>query len=262
MDMRNHDLKEDIREYWSKRSATFDLAFGHRIPPGPELEAWAAAVRDAIGPEPKRVLELACGTGEVTNVLLSLGHEVTALDFSEAMLGVARTKHAGNTRVRFVLADAERTMEPDEAYDAVICRHLVWTLTEPEQALADWIRVLKPGGRLLVFDGDWTQPTRMGRLAGLAVRLIERLIGHDPYYDGAMSEKHADIMRRLPFSDGLTAERLEPLVREAGFVNIAFPSHRSIAMAQRKDADLRNRLRTLFYRRFVLVASRPVDVAS
>lgn len=148
------------------------LAFGHRIAPGPELEAWATAVRDAIGPEPKRVLELACGTGEVTNVLLSLGHDVTALDFSEAMLGVARAKHAGNRCVRFILADAERTMEPDETYDAVICRHLVWTLTEPEQALADWFRVIKPGGKLLVFDGDWTKPTHVGRLASFAVRCI------------------------------------------------------------------------------------------
>jgi ubiquinone/menaquinone biosynthesis C-methylase UbiE len=262
MDLRNHDLKEDIREYWSKRSATFDLAFGHRIPQGPELDAWAAAVRAAIGPEPRRVLELACGTGEVTNVLLSLGHEVTALDFSEDMLGVARIKHAGNAKVRFVLADAERTMEPDEAYDAVICRHLVWTLTAPEQALTDWLRVLKPGGRLLVFDGDWTKSTRLGRLAGRAVGLIERFVGHDPYYDGAMSEKHANIMTRLPFSGGLTAERLEPMVQEAGFIEITFPSHRPIAAAQRKNADLRNRLRTRFYRRFVLVASRPVDVAS
>lgn len=261
MDMRNHDLKEDIREYWSKRSATFDLAFGHRIPTGPELDAWAAAVRDSIGPEPRRVLELACGTGEVTNVLLSLGHAVTALDFSEEMLGVARAKHAGHARARFVLADAERTMEPDAAYDAVICRHLVWTLTEPEQALADWFRVLRPGGRLLVFDGDWAKPTPIGRIAGFAVRVIERFIGHDPYYDGAMSEKHASIMARLPFGDGLTAERLEPLVREAGFTDIAFPSHRPIAEAQRKNADLRNRLRTRFYRRFVLVASRPVDIA-
>lgn len=262
MDLRNYDLKEDIREYWSKRSSTFDLAFGHRIPSGRELDAWAAAVRDAIGPEPCRVLELACGTGEVTNVLLSLGHDVTALDFSEEMLGVARRKHAGNANVRFVLADAERTMEPDEAYDAVICRHLVWTLTEPEQALADWFRVLNPGGKLLVFDGDWTKPTVTGRLASLAVRLIERFVGHDPYYDGATSDKHADIMTRLPFSDGLTTERLRPLVREAGFVNIAFPSHRSIAAAQRKSANLRNRLRTRFYRRFVLVASRLADDGS
>ncbi len=100
-------------------------------------------MRNALGARPLKVLELACGTGEVTNVLLSLGHEVTALDFSEAMLAVARRKHAGNDRVRFILADAERTMEPDETYDAVVCRHLVWTLTEPEQAFAEWFRLLK-----------------------------------------------------------------------------------------------------------------------
>lgn len=261
MNMRNHDLKEDIREYWSKRSATFDLAFGHRIPPGSELDAWAVAVREAIGPAPQKVLELGCGTGEVTTVLLSLGHEVTAFDFSEAMLGVARAKHAGNGRARFVLADAERTMELDRTYDAVICRHLVWTLTEPEQAPADWFRVLKPGGKLLVFDGDWSKPTPVGRLASLAVRVIDRFIGHDPNYDGAMSEKHADLMRRLPFSDGLTAEALAPLVEAAGFMDIRFPSHRPITVAQRRTTDLRNRLRTLFYRRFVLTASRPADAA-
>lgn len=260
MDLRNHDLKEDIREYWSKRSKTFDLAFGHRIAPGPELDAWADAVRDAIGPAPQKVLELACGTGEVTNVLLSLGHEVTALDFSEAMLDVARAKHAGNAQVHFILADAERTMEPDQTYDAIICRHLVWTLTEPEQALADWFRVLKPGGRLLVFDGDWAKLTPLGKLASLAVRGLERFIGHDPHYDGAMSERHADIMKRLPFGDGLTIERLVPLVEEAGFEAVRLPSRRPIAVAQRRKADLRNRLRTLFYRRFILVASRPALV--
>lgn len=257
MDARNHHLKEDIREYWSKRSETFDLAFGHRIPPGPELDAWAGAIRGVLGEAPCRVLELACGTGEVTNVLLSLGHEVVALDFSEAMLKVARDKHAGNERVRFILADAERTMEPDERYDAIVCRHLVWTLTEPEQALADWFRVLKPGGRLLVFDGNWARPTPIGRLALLAVSALERFVGHDPHYDGAMSERHQSIMDRLPFGEGLTAERLVPLVEAAGFGDIRLASHRPIAAAQRRTADLRNRLRTLFYRRFILAASRP-----
>lgn len=257
MDGRNRHLKEDIREYWSKRSETFDLAFGHRIPPGPELEAWAAAIRRNLGAEPLKVLELACGTGEVTNVLLSLGHEITALDFSEAMLGVARRKHAGRKQVRFILADAERTMEPDASYDAIVCRHLVWTLTEPEQALADWHRVLKPGGKLLIFDGDWASPTPRGRLASCAIRLIDRLIGTDPHYDGAMSDRHQDIMARLPFGEGLTVEKLKPLVEMARFENIEISSHRPIAAAQRKTANLRNRLRTLLYRRFILSCRRP-----
>ncbi|KGD87600.1 MULTISPECIES: methyltransferase domain-containing protein [Rhizobium/Agrobacterium group] len=256
MDGRNHHLKEDIREYWSKRSETFDLAFGHRIPPGPELEAWAAAVRRSLGNEPLKVLELACGTGEVTNVLLSLGHEVTALDFSEAMLNVARRKHAGRKRVRFILADAEQTMEPDASYDAVVCRHLVWTLTEPEQALADWCRVLKPGGKLLIFDGDWARPTPVGKFASYAIRLIDRLSGIDPHYDGAMSDRHQNIMAWLPFGEGLTVERLKPLVEAAGFEDIEISSHRPIAAAQRKTANLRNRLRTLLYRRFILSCRR------
>lgn len=248
----NGHLKEDIRDYWSRRSETFDLAFGHRIPEGPEFDAWAAAIRAHLGPKPMKVLELACGTGEVTRLLLSLGHEVTALDFSEAMLAVARRKHAGAERLRFLLADAENTMEPDESYDAVVCRHLVWTLTAPEQAFADWHRVLKPGGVLLFFDGDWAAPTRLGRLASRAIALLDRLYGVDPHYDGAMSDRHAGIMARLPFGDGLTVERVLPLLAAAGFRDMTVGSHRPIAAVQRRTADLRNRLRTLLYRRFIL----------
>ncbi|MFC3073574.1 class I SAM-dependent methyltransferase [Shinella pollutisoli] len=253
----NSHLKEDIRDYWSRRSETFDLAFGHRIPDGPEFDAWAAAIRERLGPAPRRVLELACGTGEVTRLLLSLGHEVTALDFSEAMLAVARRKHAGARGLRFLLADAENPMEPDESYDAIVCRHLVWTLTAPERAFSEWYRLLKPGGTLLFFDGDWAAPTRLGRLASRAIAAIDRIVGADPHYDGAMSDRHAGIMQRLPFGDGLTAGRVLPLLEAAGFRDMAVGSHAPIAAAQRRTADLRNRLRTLLYRRFILVASRP-----
>lgn len=257
MDHGNYDLKEDIRDYWSRRAATFDLAFGHRISPGPEFCAWGTTVRSVLGPEPQKVLELACGTGEITRVLVSLGHDVTAIDFSEAMLDTARRKHSG-TDVRFVLADAENTMEPDGTYTALVCRHLVWTLTDPGRAITDWFRVLKPGGKLLIFDGNWAQKTLLGRLASLGVNCLEHVIGHDPYYDGVMSDKHAGIMARLPFSNGLTADKLTSLLERAGYERIRLIPHEPIAAAQRRNANLRNRLRTLFYRRFVVVAQRPL----
>ncbi|MGD9478531.1 class I SAM-dependent methyltransferase [Shinella sp. G-2] len=253
----NSHLKEDIRDYWSARSQTFDLAFGHRIPEGPEFDAWAAAIRDHLGPEPRRVLELACGTGEVTRLLLSLGHSVTALDFSEAMLAVARRKHAGAPGLHFLLADAENPMEPDESYDAIVCRHLVWTLTAPTEAFAQWFRILKPGGTLLFFDGNWATPAPLGRLASRAIALLDRFIGTDPHYDGAMSDRHASIMDRLPFGDGLTVERVLPLLTAAGFREVSVGSHAPIARAQRRTADLRNTLRTLLYRRFILRCRKP-----
>lgn len=251
----NHTLREEIRDYWSRRSETFDRAFGHRIAPGPEAAAWAEPMRDHLGPDPLRVLELACGTGEVTRLVHDLGHDVTALDFSEAMLAVARAKHAGKPRLRFLLADAGQTMEPAARYDAVLCRHLVWTLTEPEAAFADWHRVLRPGGRLLVYDGDWARPKPSGAWAAKVLALWDRL-SPDPDYDGALGERHAAIMERLPFGDGLTAARLAPMLEAAGFTDIRTRSHEPIARAQRRTNALRNRLRTRVYDRFILTARK------
>lgn len=253
---RNFDLKEEIRSYWSNRSQTFDLAFGHFIAPGPEARAWQQPMRDALGERPLKVLELACGTGEVTRIIHDLGHDVTALDFSEAMLEVARAKHKGKEHLRFVLADAENTMADDATYDAIVCRHLVWTLTDPATAFADWLRILRPGGRLLAYDGDWTKPKASARWVAKLLSFWER-VSPDPYYDGAMSEKHAQIMRALPFSDGLTYERLAVELAAAGFVSIRELSHDPIARAQRKGRGLRNRVRTLLYRRFILIAEKP-----
>lgn len=252
----NHQLRDEIREYWSRRSETFDLAFGHRIAPGVEADAWAQPMRDHLGPTPLRVLELACGTGEVTRLVHDLGHDVTALDFSEAMLAVARAKHAGKPRLRFLLADAGQTMEPSASYDAILCRHLVWTLTEPETAFADWFRLLRPGGRLLVYDGNWAHPSRHGRWAARALALWDRL-SPDPNYDGALGPRHAAIMRQLPFAEGLTAARLTPMLTESGFVQVTTHSHSAIARAQRRVNGLRNRLRTRVYDRFILTARKP-----
>ncbi|MGE8583943.1 class I SAM-dependent methyltransferase [Agrobacterium tumefaciens] len=257
MDGGNFDLKEEIRDYWSKRSETFDLAFGHKIAAGAEANAWQKPIRDLMGPEPKHILELACGTGEVTRLIHDLGHEVTALDFPEAMLSVARAKHAGKPRLRFVMADAENTMEPDASYDAIICRHLVWTLTQPEETFREWFRLLRPGGRLLFFDGDWATPKPAGRLASLLIRLIDLSVGADKNYDGAQSSHHAAIMKALPFGQGLRPQMLKPLLIAAGFTGIELHSHAPIARAQRKNTNLRNRLRTFVYRRFILTCRRP-----
>jgi ubiquinone/menaquinone biosynthesis C-methylase UbiE len=253
----NWSLKEDIRAYWSKRAETFDQAFGHRIAPGPEHDAWSQTIVAHLGADPLHVLELASGTGEVTRVLLALGHRVTGVDFSEAMIARSRAKHAGHARARFVLGDAENTMEPDAVYDAVVCRHLVWTLTDPEAALRDWRRVLKPGGRLLVFDGDFVRLSPQGRVARPGLALIERFAGPEPGRDGLLAAQHGQILQQLPFANGLTFDNLRGLAQRAGFKDVKRGDYRPIMRAQRRIAGPRDWLRTWLYNRFIFSATKP-----
>ncbi len=171
------------------------------------------------------------------------------------MIARARAKHRGDARARFVLADAENTMEPDGTYDAVVCRHLVWTLTDPEAALRDWSRVLRPGGRLVVFDGNFVRPPWQGRLAKRALTWLE-VRGAPRRCDPSLAEAHASILRRLPFRNGLEFSTLRPLAEKAGFEDVTSASYHPIASAQRRIASAPEWLRTWLYRRFILTARK------
>ena len=63
-------------------------------------------------------------------------------------------------------------------------------------------------------------------------------------------------MHALPFGAGLRPEMLMPLLKSAGFNGIELQSHGPIARAQRKNANLRNKLRTFVYQRFILNCQR------
>ena len=256
----NYDLKEEIRAYWSRRAETFDASPGHGIRAGAEHAAWQALLGPRLAPDgaPRRVLELGSGTGEVTRVLLSLGHSVTGLDLAEPMLERARLKHAGSGgRARFFAGDAEATQEPDARYDAVVCRHLVWTLTYPDRAFREWLRVLKPGGRVVIVDGDWQNPPLRGRLCRLALRLLDRLTGGPPADPGLDHATHEAIQSRLPLRDDLSPARLRRMLEAAGFAGFDAAGLGPVRRAQTRGATLRTRLRFGQWEAFVATAEKP-----
>ncbi len=257
----NFGLKDEIRTYWGQRAETFDLSYGHKIRSRGEFDAWSRLIAHhaPIGPG-DRVLELASGTGEVTRVLLGFGCSVDAVDLCDAMIERAKRKHRGSA-VRFHLGDAENTMMPDARYDLVICRNLVWTLVDPQTALADWLRVLKPGGALVVVDGDWVNRSRRARLLQRLSGWVDRLTAAPRLWDEAA---HRRIMRGVFFRDGLKAPALAAMASAAGFVAIRTGPLTGIGRRQFASASWSERLRLLatYDDTFILSARKPMLAAN
>ena len=261
MTLSNYALKDEIRTYWSARAETFDQSPGHGMRSDGEIRAWADLLRQHFkGHEVCDVLELASGTGQVTAVLLSMNLRVTAVDLCEPMIAKASSKHKDSVgrNVKFHLGDAENTMMPDSKFDAVVSRHLVWTLPNPDDAFRDWFRVLKPGGRVVVIDGDWVNaPKRLSaRIARGLVNALDRWEGAKPKYD---AEAHDSIISRVYFNEGLRAERLSQMLQEAGFTDVRQNSLEPIWNEQVKHMNLKERLSLgyWYWHYFMMSAKKP-----
>jgi ubiquinone/menaquinone biosynthesis C-methylase UbiE len=124
-----------------------------------EFGAWVRTVANLLPAPPSDVLDIATGTGFVALIAADLGHSVTGIDFARPMIaeGVKSAERLG-LKVKFLHDDAVHPNFAERSFDAVISRHLLWTLRDPNTALASWRRLLRPGGRVVVIDGFWFSP--------------------------------------------------------------------------------------------------------
>ena len=161
--MDDKQIKEEIAEYWNGRGGVYDTHPGHGLKSKEEKTEWLKFLKDAMPAGAKRVLDVGAGTGFLTLLLAELGYNVKSVDLSEGMQADAKRKSIeGNLTdmIEFAIADAEKTGEPDNSFDVVVNRHLLWTLPHPSEAVDEWLRVVKPGGKVIVIDGDWKKHQR------------------------------------------------------------------------------------------------------
>ena len=252
--MLNCSVKDDIRDYWSVRAKTYDRSPGHGLMAPREAAAWRTLIRRHLGPgEGRRALDLGCGTGAMSRLMQKAGFAVTGLDFAGSMRDRAR---ATSARIAFIAAGAENTVEPDSHYDAIIARNLLWTLPDPEAALADWFRILKPGGRLLVIDGDHARQSLIERALPWFDRLLGRVQDSHSPVTPAQWREHWRIMAQLPFGTGLRARDAASLLSRAGFTELRHENLRAIH-SRRWPLFSRARLAALGQHRFAVSASKP-----
>jgi SAM-dependent methyltransferase len=217
---------EDVRRFWDADAGTYDRSSGHH--PGPlELAAWAAALRALLPPPPARVLDVGAGTGFLSLVVARLGHRVTALDLSGAMLTQLEAKAAaGGLVVETVRGPADEP--PAGPFDAVMERHLVWTLPDPAATVRAW-REVAPAGRLLLCETTWGCAgdvlERWRSRGRVALRRWRRV---PPDHHG---EYAPELRAALPLGGGTPPGALVELVASAGWSPVGLTRLRDVEWA-------------------------------
>ena len=204
-------VKQQVAAHWDRRAAHFDEDFGHSIRTPAERAAWDR-IFDLVVPRRDALdaLDAGCGTGFLSLELASRGHRVTGVDFAPAMIARAERKAAERgLKVRFEQADAEQLPFAPASFDLAISRHVLWTLPHPEAAIVEWIRVLRPGGRLVVVDGAVLDGS--DHVAGAQLGCQE---------NARTSPEYQAVGDCLPFLGGRPREQIEVLLRTQGLVSI------------------------------------------
>src|SRR5262245_46189953 len=198
-------VKQQVAAHWDRRAAHFDEDFGHSISTSAERAAWDRILDLVLaGRGPLDALDAGCGTGFLSLELAARGHRVTGVDFAPAMLVEARRKATAlGLSVRFEEADAEQLPFPARRFDLAISRHVLWTLPHPEAAIDEWIRVLRPGGRLVVVDGQF-----------------EATAAPPAQENARTSPEYAAVGDRLPFLGGRPREEIAALLTAHGLVSV------------------------------------------
>lgn len=107
-----------------------------------------------------RVLDVACGTGEFERLLLERNptQKITGIDISENMLSVAKEKYQTYPNVEFHQASVHSLPFASQSFDLVVSANAFHYFDEPEVALAEMKRVLKPNGKLVILDWNKDYP--------------------------------------------------------------------------------------------------------
>lgn len=184
---------------------------------------WRVATTRAVEPRPgQRILDLAAGTGASSVALARSGAEVVAADFSPGMIAEGRRRHSGIPNLSFVEADATALPFDDDSFDTVTMSFGLRNVNEPRTALAELLRVTRPGGRLVIC--EFSHPPSAS-FNGLYRFYNDRIL---PVVAKAVSSNAAayDYLNES-IKDWPDQERLAQWIREAGWIGVA---HRNLSM--------------------------------
>ncbi|WP_339683951.1 class I SAM-dependent methyltransferase [Gimesia maris] len=229
--MRDEELKQIFHIGWTNPNVV-----SHRVERfikgefgfAASRSAWLDVLRKTVpGEIPCKILDMGTGPGTIALLWAELGHAITGVDFSATMISAGReaAKERGLT-VDFVEADVEAPPFPENTFDIISSRAVLFTLPHPGYAVAQWIRLLKPGGVLvLIGENNPTDPEKLKRQ-------------HRPAPGWEPDEAYRNALEQLPFrshTDGMVRVVMEA----AGLRNIQNLPMQSV-LAAREEHEQQN----------------------
>lgn len=226
----------EIQDYWDKRARGFSLAVEEELNTDSSRE-WEAFFCRQLPGEGLDILDDGTGAGFFPVILTRLGHRITAIDYSHRMVEAARERfRAQGVEVSVFQMDAQALQFDDASFDAVVSRNVLWNLDDPDRAYGEMYRVLRPGGLLIVEDGNMYLHLHDGEYAAARERamaeaarqesgslhsrhnvdnvdfsIIERIAGDLPMSAVRRPQWDFDLLLRLGFSEINVEIRGEPL---------------------------------------------------
>ncbi|MCR5157130.1 MAG: class I SAM-dependent methyltransferase [Butyrivibrio sp.] len=154
----SEEMMKQIISYWSQRAYTYSKLNEEELGWGMD-ERWLYSMESLFPDKPReetRVLDIGTGPGFFAILLAKAGYFPDAVDCTPNMLIEAK-KNAGQyaNNISFGLMNADSLEFDDNTFDVIVNRNLTWNLDNPCRCYEEWRRVLKPGGKLIVFDANW-----------------------------------------------------------------------------------------------------------
>jgi SAM-dependent methyltransferase len=223
-------LQGRLQGFWDLDAEVYDRSPTHAGTEPVEAAAWRAALVRHLPSAPARILDVGAGTGAITLMAAELGHRVTALDLSPGMLARLRTK-AGERGLEVDVVEGPAVEPPPGPFDAVVERHVLWTMPDPPAALAAWRRVAP---RLVSYESIHSMGGIGHTLRHAAVGLLRRVsrVPHDHH-----AEYEPDLLASLPLAGRMRPSTLIAGMSEAGWRRYRLERLRDVEWARRMAAS-------------------------
>lgn len=240
MPLTDSEVRSEISSRWDVSSEKYDTHYGHGIKTPEERSAWKRTLGEYFPGSHLNILDVGCGTGEISLVLAEMGHSVHGIDLSEKMLARARAKsRALKLKAKFSIGDAENLNFKEGTFDAVVSRHVLWTLPHPDRAMSEWKRVVKKDGTVMVIDGKWRDNTLDSRARRLASELMTLLVERQNPWKAWYSP---DLISILPNRFGMSPEDARKYFDASSLDDVTLTDLTEIREIQKTGMSLHRRI--------------------